>query len=356
VISPRVRALVLFAAFAAAGRTVAQEAAPDPDARITEGVKLHDAGRFDEAIAVYRKVLAAHPGHARATYELAYSLLAKDDTAGVVAVLEPARGTGAMLPRSYSLLGIAYDVQRKWTEAEAVFRDGLKRTPDSLDLLFNLGVNLDLGQGRTAEGIASYQQALARDDRHPGSWLRLAQAEERRGRMPRAFVGFARFLTLEAESPRSKEALAGLERLWQTGVTRGPDKDGRAQINVEAPSPKDAGEEAASEALVFALAASTRHLEEHEKLEDAAAFPVVLEKIVTLLHETSGSKPGAGFLHETTRYFADARSAGHLEALAWDIRRGSGTPAVEQWLAAHAAAVDRYRVWHLAWKPPSPSP
>lgn len=350
----RVRALVLVAAFTVAGRVGAQDAAPD--ARINQGVRLHDAGRFDEAIAVYRGVLGGHPGHPRATYELAYSLLAKNDTVGVVAVLEPARGTTAMLPRAYSLLGIAYDGQREWTKAEAVFRDGLARAPESLDLLFNLGVNLDLGQDRIDEGIAFYQQALGRDDRHPGSWLRMAQAEERRGRKPRAFVDYVRFLALEAESPRSKEALAGLDRLWQAGVTREPDKDGKAQIRVEVPSPQDIGEEAASEAAAFALAASTRHLEAYAKLDDAAAFAPVLERIVAILHETSQRTPGAAFLHGTTRYLADARAAGHLEALAWDIRRSSGNPAVDRWLAANATAVDRYRVWHLAWEPPSPAP
>lgn len=317
-------------------------------------MRLHDAGRFDEAIAAYREVLASHPGHPRATYELAYSLLGRGDLAGVVAVLEPARGTAAMLPRGYALLGIAYDGQQKWTQAEEAFRDGLTRAPDSLDLLFNLAVNLDHGQGRVDEGIAFYREALKRNARHPGSWLRMAQAEERRGQKPRAFVDFVRFLTLEAESPRSKEALAGLDRLWQAGVTREPDKDGRAQIRIEAPSPKDVGEVAAREALVFAVAASSRHLEEQANLDDASAFPRVLEKIVAILHETSQRQPESAPLRDAVGYLADARAAGHLEALAWDIRRSAGTPAVERWLAANAAAVDRYRVWHLAWSGTTP--
>jgi tetratricopeptide (TPR) repeat protein len=340
-----VAAILLMAATARA-----QDAATE--ARIEEGVRHHDAGRYDAAVAAHRGVLKDHPGHPRATYELAYSLLAKEDTAGVVGVLEASRGTPGMLPRAYSLLGIAYDAQRKWTQAEAAFRDGLTLAPDSIDLHFNLGVNLDLGQGKVDEGIASYQQALRRNDRHAGSWLRLAQAEERRGRLPRAFVGFVRFLAVEPTSQRSPEGLAGVLRLWQAGVAADAGKDGKRNITITVPSPTEIGEQPASEAMAFALAASTRHLEANEAQPDVAAFGPVLDRVVAILYETTDGKPEAAFAHEALRPLEEARAASHLAALAWDIRRSSGDPAVARWLEENAAAVDRYRVWDLS-RPPS---
>jgi tetratricopeptide (TPR) repeat protein len=332
----------------------AQDAATE--ARIEEGIRHHDAGRHDAAIAAYRGVLKDHPGHPRATYELAYSLLAKKDTAGTVGVLEAARGTPAMLPRGYSLLGIAYDNQGKWTQAEAAFRDGLILAPDSVDLHFNLGVNLDLGQGKVDEGIASYQQALGRSDRHAGSWLRLAQAEERRGRLPRAFVAFVRFLMVEPTSPRSPEGLAGVLRLWQAGITVADGKDGKKNIAIAVPPPTELGEQAAAEAMAFALAAASRHLEENQAQTDVAAFGPVLDRVVASLYETTDGKPEAAFAHEALRPLQEARAASHLAALAWDIRRSSSDSTVARWLEENAAAVDRYRVWDLSRPPAGAAP
>jgi tetratricopeptide (TPR) repeat protein len=340
-----VAAILLMAATARA-----QDAATE--ARIEEGVRHHDAGRHDAAIAAYRGVLADHPGHPRATYELAFSLFAKEDHAAVVGVLEAVRGTPAMLPRGYSLLGIAYDAQRKWAQAESAFRDGLTLAPDSVDLHFNLGVNLDLGQGKVDEGIASYQQALRRNDRHAGSWLRLAQAEERRGRLPRAFVAFVRFLAVEPTSQRSPEGLAGVLRLWQAGVTAAAGKDGKKNIAITVPPPTEIGEQAAAESMAFALAAATRYLEENEAKADAAAFVPVLDRVVAILYETTDGKPEAAFVHDALRPLEQARAASHLTALAWDIRRSSDDSTVARWLEENAAAVDRYRVWDLS-RPPS---
>src|SRR5687768_5854252 len=61
-------------------------AAADP--RIADGIALHNAGKYDEAIAKYKEVLADAPGDALATYEIAFALQAKGDYAACRAALE----------------------------------------------------------------------------------------------------------------------------------------------------------------------------------------------------------------------------------------------------------------------------
>ena len=46
--------------------------------RIQKGIKLHDKGRYHEAIEVYRDILADYPGSAWARYELFFSTLHRD--------------------------------------------------------------------------------------------------------------------------------------------------------------------------------------------------------------------------------------------------------------------------------------
>ena len=45
-------------------------------ATIEAGIKLHDAGKFDEAIAKYEEVLKLSPANMTALYELAFSFAA----------------------------------------------------------------------------------------------------------------------------------------------------------------------------------------------------------------------------------------------------------------------------------------
>ena len=48
-------------------------------ATIEAGIKLHDAGKFEEAIARYEEVLKLSPANMTALYELAYSFAANKE-------------------------------------------------------------------------------------------------------------------------------------------------------------------------------------------------------------------------------------------------------------------------------------
>ena len=52
-----------------------QDAPGDFEQRFAEGVRLHDAGQYDAAIAVYRDLLKDYPKNPRVLYELAFSSL-----------------------------------------------------------------------------------------------------------------------------------------------------------------------------------------------------------------------------------------------------------------------------------------
>ncbi len=54
-------------------------------------------------------------------------------------------------------------------------------------------------------------------------------------------------------------------------------------------------------------------------------------------------------------YFREARAAGHLEAMAYSIRRSLREPETLRWLADHAEAVDKFHAWSGAWKPVGPA-
>src|SRR5262245_12345873 len=71
----------------------------DPESLLLEGVRLHEAGEFDEAIAAYRCVLAADPSNVEASYELAYSTFAKAQYGAAIQILDAIAAKPKTAPR-----------------------------------------------------------------------------------------------------------------------------------------------------------------------------------------------------------------------------------------------------------------
>ena len=130
-------------------------------AGFSEALDHLQAERLGEAESLFRNVLAADPGHARAVYYL-----------GIIAAR---RG--------------AYD------NAEGLFGQTLALAPDDADAHYNLGNTLT-ALGRIEEAAASYRRAAALAPNAALAHLGLAQALGRQGRTEEAIAGYRRALAL----------------------------------------------------------------------------------------------------------------------------------------------------------------
>jgi tetratricopeptide (TPR) repeat protein len=312
-----------------------------PPATIERGVRLHDAGRFDEAIAVYRDVLAADPSNIRAHYEIAYSSMAKKDLPGAIAWLE--RGLALSPPNAnefYHLLGIAREATGNLTAAEDAFRRAVAAAPTRGPLHFSLGLNL-AGQSRFEEATRAFEANLRLRPAHARGWLFLGQAVERQDQSLRAFAAFVRFLTLDPNDPLAGRTSAHLSALLTRDVTApGPGGQGLVIHPPAADHRDERGQMAIIAARRYVLGPPT----------DAAFLAWALDRVLQTLGERFGQASGDILVDARLLAFFDAaRAAGHLEALAYDVQRPGGDAEARAWLSRNADAVERYRKWSTAW-------
>jgi tetratricopeptide (TPR) repeat protein len=344
-------------ALLAAGPAAVADA--DFKARLDAAIALHDGGQYEAAIGAFRDLLASRPDDPKLQCELANSLLAAGKFDDAVSHAERGLGRRGGDPVACSvILGSALDGLGEVGKAEKVFRKAIKKSPNVSLLRFNLGVNLGL-QNRVAEAIEEFQESIRLKPTHASSWRALAIAWTQSGFRPQAFSALARFLTLEPTGPRAEPAAKQLRPLLFQGVEdKGVDASGKQQIAIDIdPEAGEKDETTGALNTGMSLVAASRWVEEWKDRPDGEFFAHAFVSVMSIFEET-GAKDGkrdAFWRESVLPYFRDARAAGHLEAMAWDIRRSLEGKESTDWLEAHAAQVEKYRAWSSAWKPASVS-
>lgn len=99
-------------------------------------------------------------------------------------------------------------------------------------------------------------------------------------------------------------------------------------------------------------------MDEWRDKTDAQFFAHAFQQVLAILTELdeSAEKKDLFWSVVALPYFREARGAGHLEAMAWSIRRSLKEPETLRWLTDHAEAVDKLQAWSGAWKRVEPAP
>lgn len=318
---------------------------------VGEGVALYDQGQYEQAVAKYQQALAALPGYATAQAELAMAYAALNRHEEAVALcrqLLQAHPADAD-PLVYLTYGNSLDASKKSDEALAVYRQGLQRYPDSYLLYFNQGVTL-AGQEKEDEAVASFQHAIGLNPAHASSHMVLGGVQLGAGTRIPAILALARFLVLEPGSGRSAQRQALLDQALMQGVSQADAHN--VTINIPAVSPKkgkdkkagpdDFGSEEASLSLsgAFTLDAKNKNKTKTELFIDQFGT------LCKLMGER-GKGAGGGFTRTYyVPYFVELERKGYVPAFAYLVHSSqAAAPEVQRWLAAHPTEVQVFREW-----------
>jgi len=101
-----------------------------PKERIQEGVRLHEEGKYQDAIALYQGILAEYPNDYATHYELAMSYMAIKDYPNSINHCDIViQSNFEEKDLAYLLKGAMIDYSGKPNEALQVFGDGIKHNP-----------------------------------------------------------------------------------------------------------------------------------------------------------------------------------------------------------------------------------
>lgn len=144
------------------------------------GTILTDQQRWNEAIELYRGILEGRfsaEAKSFALTSLGQICLCQSRVGGAIQVLKQAVSLNSRSLRAKGFLGLAYQKQCRFKEAESVYREALSLDATNAAVFNNLGIVLKV-QNKLEEAVDAYQTAIRLDPSAKEFQFNLAQALE----------------------------------------------------------------------------------------------------------------------------------------------------------------------------------
>ena len=179
---------------------------PSPETVLHLAIRHHQAGRLAEAEPLYRRLLAAHPGHPDCLHLLGVLAHQSDRHDMAVDLIGQAIRAKGGEPFYHNNLGSALKALGRLEEAVPRFRRALALKPDYPEALYNLG-NALLALDRLDEAADCYRQALTIQPDFVPVLGNLGGILLGRGRAEEAVPHLERALALDPEQTSIRDSL-----------------------------------------------------------------------------------------------------------------------------------------------------
>lgn len=335
------KSMTIAAMLLLAGTLSAQAPAPapkevSPQELFQRALAYHDTGRYDDAIAIYKQLLAKTPDNDQLKYELTFSTFAKGDmTEAIRLATEGAAKPGPNQIHYFELLGNAYDSQHRTREAIDAYKRGLKLDPKYPRIHYNLGVAY-WGQDKFRDAREELQRAIELDPNYPSPQFAIAQVYQGDGFRIPAILAYGRFLSMEPTGPRAEKAAANLQRLLNLGVEE--KGGGNVNITIDPNSKKDLGDFSGLE-MMLALAAgaslTTDKTPQTEFDRQAGAYASFL----AMFSESSGDLKRSFITNTYVPFYAAMVKADQAETFAHVALAPLKLAGTKEWMAAHESEI-----------------
>lgn len=318
------------------------------------GTKLHDSKQFDAAIAVYDKILADNPDAAEVIYEKSLSLYTKGDKEKAMeTAYTGAKYKSDQLALFYTIMATCLDDVGKSDEAINIYRQaedmlksdiGMKKHLASV--YYNLGVTY-VGQKKYPEARAELKKAVENDFVYSSPHYLLSLVYNGTKYKVPAFLAGARFLCLEQNGPRAKNAALILNGVLQP-TSKDP-KTGNINIIFDTSAPKDEGDYTMYDLILGTLL--TVKDDKDKGKSESAIFVEAVGTLVALIMEDK--KIGSTFVGKNyVPFLADMKKNGYVEPFGYLILSVNGKQDATDWIKAHDAKFNQFIKWSKDYQLP----
>jgi tetratricopeptide (TPR) repeat protein len=306
---------------------------------IRSATALHDAGKFDDAIALLRGVVEQEPRNVVALYELAFSLQGSGKPAECAAWSERAlQGKSSIRAQVLVLHGSCLDDSGEPKKAARVFADAVREFPRDPGVAFNAAITASR-RGRDEDAIRYAKVAVHERPSHASSHYILALSYAAEGHRFPALLAATRFLSLENEGKRAAEIAGLARRALERGVTATSENQVNLSIGGEKKSREGNFEMLA---LMVGMLATMPHTDEGKKKPAAEQLAGMVDGLVSLLAEDHRKDMGPSFvLDEYQSLFAAVDEAKLGTAFGIHVFDALDLAGRDAWREKHADEVKR---------------
>ena len=166
----------------------------------------HQAGRYDQAAAIYEGILRRHPKHPDALHLLGVALHQRGDHRRAVELIGRAIGLAANRPMFHYNLGLARHALGRPERAVAAYRRAIELKPDHAESHYNMG-NAFQEMDRLDAAITAFRRAVEIKPDHANAWHNMGNVLQNRGKTSEAIAAYRRTLTIQPDHSAAFAAL-----------------------------------------------------------------------------------------------------------------------------------------------------
>ncbi len=305
---------------------------------VQEGIVLHDAGKYEAAIAKYKEALNIDKKSSLVNYELGFSYFAKKEYKKAIKCLDQVIKNGdALLKEAFATKGSCLDDLGKPKEAIKIYQHAIEKFPEDYLLYYNLALT-QYNQQEEKDAEANLIQGVSLNPIHSSSHFLLGIIKANAGRKVESFLALHFFLLIEPNTKRSEEALSLLKQVMGDGVKKIDGND--TEITLDFLGETD---EFSTASLMLSLLSAGNSTEENKDKSTQDLFYENTQSIFELLvDEKEGKKSIWWDLY--VGFISRLMDSENLKTYCYYITQSNGE-VEQQWLGAHQTELEVFYKW-----------